>query len=411
MSYIQRCFHLLVDSHNFLELEFKYVALILESSELHIDSELQVFNAASEWLCHKIEERTKHAKRILLRVRLPLLSAPTLNSLLLEKTSFATIDECDELIKEALGNKNKLNLNSVVHRYCTQNSFDILVCGGRQKDLYISKNRNKICYREKKDVCSIKASNFTSVNILPSMTEVRLRSVIACNKDEVYVFGDDIKSIEKYSLTTKTWQSLASEIDLSYLYFGCCSFMDSIYLIGGYDGGQPRSDCLEFNTKTQKCRQIAEMVYFREEATCSVFQGRIVVSGGNHDGGRWETVEAYDHVLNCWSPMPDMNAKRYLHKTCVVKNKMFVVGGCFYTSDCEVFDSLSNMFVWLKMSERFHDKRLFNGVFSIGSRFVALSDFSKTALWYDVENDEWSEETCEVSEHLEQFSCAKIPQL
>ena len=106
-----------------------------------------------------------------------------------------------------------------------------------------------------------------------------------------------------------------------------------------------------------------------------------------------------------------MNAERYLHKTCVVKNKMFVVGGCYYTSDCEVFDSLSNRFVWLKVPERFSDKRRFNGVFSIGSRFVAFSNCSKTALWYNVENDEWSEEACEVSEYLEDFSCAKIPQL
>ena len=118
MSCIERCFLLLADSQSFLELEYKYVALILKSSELYIDSELQVFNAANLWLFHKIEERTKHAKNILQRVRLSLLSAPTLNSLLLEKffvenSSFSTIDECAELIKEALENKNKLNSNSI----------------------------------------------------------------------------------------------------------------------------------------------------------------------------------------------------------------------------------------------------------------------------------------------------------
>ena len=109
--------------------------------------------------------------------------------------------------------------------------------------------------------------------------------------------------------------------------------------------------------------------------------------------------------------MPDMNAMRCLHKTCVVKNKMLVIGGGLYTSDCEVFDSLCDRFVWLKTPGRFNHKKHFNGVFSIGSRFVALSNCSKTALWYDVENDKWSEEACEVSKHLELFSCAKIPKL
>ena len=45
-SLIERCFPMIVDSDNFLELDFFSIKKILSSSELNIDSELQVFNAA-----------------------------------------------------------------------------------------------------------------------------------------------------------------------------------------------------------------------------------------------------------------------------------------------------------------------------------------------------------------------------
>ena len=46
MSLIEQCFSMFADSDSFLEIEFKYIRKILSSSELNIDSELQVFNAA-----------------------------------------------------------------------------------------------------------------------------------------------------------------------------------------------------------------------------------------------------------------------------------------------------------------------------------------------------------------------------
>ena len=46
MSLIEQCFPMFSDSDNFLELNINYVRKIFKSSELNIDSELQVFNAA-----------------------------------------------------------------------------------------------------------------------------------------------------------------------------------------------------------------------------------------------------------------------------------------------------------------------------------------------------------------------------
>ena len=73
MSYADRCFLMVAKTKNFLELDFALVKKILQSSKLHITSELEVFNAANDWISYKSEERIKHAKDIILTVRLPLL--------------------------------------------------------------------------------------------------------------------------------------------------------------------------------------------------------------------------------------------------------------------------------------------------------------------------------------------------
>ena len=82
MSLIEQCFSMFADSEIFLELEFNYIIKIISSSGLNIDSELQVFNAADSWLSHDITERSKYAKDLLSKVRLPLLSISALKQVL-----------------------------------------------------------------------------------------------------------------------------------------------------------------------------------------------------------------------------------------------------------------------------------------------------------------------------------------
>ena len=79
---IERCFPIVAESNNFLELDFIHVAKIILSSDLNTDSELQVLRAADGWLSHNITERSKYATCILSKIRLLLLSDPALNYIL-----------------------------------------------------------------------------------------------------------------------------------------------------------------------------------------------------------------------------------------------------------------------------------------------------------------------------------------
>ena len=137
---IERCFPMVAENNNFLELDFTTLRKILSSDQLNIDTELQVFNAADSWLCHDLTKRRDYANNILSKVRLSLLSVAALKQILDKKQYLIEFNEFAKSIRYILSNKQKLNLMkcNIKTRYCTHNNFDIVVClGGTLNSLHL----------------------------------------------------------------------------------------------------------------------------------------------------------------------------------------------------------------------------------------------------------------------------------
>ena len=405
LCFIERRFTMVVDSHNFLELDYLSVEKILSSDELSVDSELQVYNAAHTWLSNNTDECGNISNNILLKTRLSLLSDNALEFLLSKSPTLYKREEFAATIKYVLQKRNFPNkIKSKTFRnsrYCNQNKFNIIICGGKHGKIDVN------------DVYSIEANNISNVNVLPHMKEGREYSAAVCLRDDVYVFGGRINpmyqtklSVEKYSAKTNTWEVI-TELPHDRGYFGACSFMDNIYIIGGF----AMNSCFEFNTKDRTWKEVASMNETRWVASCVVFEGRIVVSGGFGSGSS-DTVQAYDPLADTWSSMPNMVESRTCHKSVAIKNKLFVVGGC-ERKTCEVFDSISNKFILLKSPEVSFRKNLDvpAEVVSIGSKLLVFCDSSKSILFYDVDTGVWSEESWKAKKCLSKFSCIKVPQL
>ena len=89
--------------------------------------------------------------------------------------------------------------------------------------------------------------------------------------------GKSLLSVEKYSLANKTWNYVSDLPDERHN-FCACSFMDKIYLFGGYIyGAIYLKSCFEFNAKIIKWKEVANMYTPREYLACSLFEGIIVV--------------------------------------------------------------------------------------------------------------------------------------
>ena len=121
-----------------MELSFASLSKILASSELYITSELEVYHVANSWVIYKCEIRSKFAKELLLKVRLPLLTKNTLKRLLSQSkvlrksSSFHKTESSLEIIKGVLEDRERFYLNKSkayqTHRYCSNKMFNFLVC-------------------------------------------------------------------------------------------------------------------------------------------------------------------------------------------------------------------------------------------------------------------------------------------
>ena len=413
-NHLKRCFTMLTETDNFLELDYLAVSKILGSSELHITSELEVFNAANEWLGYNIEERRELAKQLLQIVRLPFLSDHALQYLLKQTSFFTANYECVAIIKETLDKKaisiNKKASVILTNRFCNQTNFNILVCGG------CLRNYNQ----ELKNVCQIDGNNLETVNNFQPMIKERQLAEAVCLKGDVYVFGGldhrfrPIMSVEKYSYSTNTWNIVAGMFD-ERKRFCACAFMKKIFIIGGCyleDGTHNvTNSCLQFNTKHNTWKEVSGMNEVRSTAACAVFEGNVIVAGGwNYYVNIMSSVESYDVIADKWSAMPNMIKYRNGHSLVVVKNKLFVIGSI--EDGCELFDSTCKKFVDLKLpliDSFFLTYTDFSEVIAIGSKIIVFGSNKNSVLCYDVEKDEWSQEPCDVTKSMSGFSCVKVP--
>ena len=402
MQFIERCFPMFVDCTSFLDLDFKIILKIFSSSELHIDSEMQVFNAVVSWLGYK-KERKVYAKDLILKIRLSLLSDPALK-LIIENIAFFIDDYTfiNDVVKDKVKG-SQFNKTKTISRYCTNNNFHIVFCGGKVSGTLV------------RDVYSVKAYDLKTVEKLSNLKEGRQLHEVVCIKDEIFVFGGKdinlncITSIEKYSNFTKTWEIVGHMPDVRFN-FCACSFMGNAYVLGGFIQVEILNSILKFNPADCSWKEVAEMNESRCYASCTVFEGKIVVSGGYNDRSL-NTVEVYDHVANSWTNMPNMIKGRSSHISASFKNKLFLVEGGNVT--CEVYDSTCKKFVSIKSPDSrslYFDLTFPVAVILIGNKFYVYNGGKTTCYIYNIENNTWSEELCEFSRNLSCFSCVKVPQ-
>ena len=467
--FIERFFTVVVKTTGFLQLDFARVSKILASSSLNVSSELEVFHAAEQWVAYNTEERNQHARDIFFKIRFPLLSDDALKNVLRKNYSFKYVRSClveiNNILKDKTNYFESKSKYYFTHRYCNQNSFSVLICGGHgSKDEYYGK------------IHQTDGENFESSRLLCETFTKRDYAKPVCSDGDVYIFGGIdpdinprggvsrfITSVDKFSPFTHTYEEVDSLEELAnvwcdyedYVEYCVCALMGKIYLIGGYDGETITNQCIEYDPKDNAWGEVASMREKRERPSGAVFEGTIIVTGGlnyvdeyvdevdaenmndleDYDdendavedemGGGIDyyfgndsdirplrTVESYDPTCDRWTDLPKMIYRRYKHHSVAVRNKLFVIGGG-RTSTCEVYDSTCTKFIALKpppITNRVHLIRPIAAVM-IGTKFVVFNKKTSKLLCYDVESNKWSVKYCELLQDLEKFSCVKMPQL
>ena len=427
-DYIHRCFTTVAKTNNFLGLNISNINKILSSSKLYISSEIEVFNAADFWMSFKTSsksfDRRKFAKSLFLNIRFPLLSDHVTKNLLNKSrvlrnsSSFHQNEESLELIKKVLQNRddfyNNKSIKYYTNRYCNSSMFNILFCG--EDKIYINKRTD-----EEDKLFQTQVKSVQNYDIHTALSELTNWEAFYL-KDAIYFFchrldlnSNKVHYFEKYSYISKTWQSVNIDFE-NRRGHSLCSFIDSIFIIGGFldDNHDNVTDsCMKFDVTAKYCRKnVAGMNEVRSGAGCGVFDGKVVVCGGwNDNRDLLNSVEAYDHLANTWSYMPNLTHPGTYHNLVSVSNKLFAIPD--KTNTLEVYDTFVKKFVAVKQppeSFNFNFDEMVEKPISIGRKLMIFAENSSNVAVYDIDKEEWSQESCQATENLQHFVSFKIPQ-
>ena len=383
----------------FYNLGYQDVLGIVSSSELRIDSELQIFNFIADWITHKHSERKSYLNDLLERVRLPLLSEEIILDVLKLHRLCSDSLNCENIFDKALEIKrNKRNfMKSILlqNRFYNEKHDDIDVMFIVDES---SKSYSSVSLAYRIDGCEI-----NKVKKLASINRQKRTDAAVVLGTKIYCIGScelrswSIDSFEVYCRTTDTWSVLEkapTEINKG---FCACSFMGKIYAFGGYGSVasaaySPERSAWQRVASMSSKRSVKSKRSERYRASCASFNGQIVVVGGDSS----KRVESYDHHPDEWSDLSPMRVDRVSPGVVARGNKLFVIGGHGKTH--EVYDCLTEQFTFIAASSVsvYHNMNLVasgSSVFVFGRVQLELFDTEETNLevpTYDILQDKWS---------------------
>ena len=419
LNYIERNVTMVFETKNFLELDFVFLSKILASSELNITSELQVHNAASSWLNFKYKERLEFASSLIMKIRIPLLTDANYESLKVH-SSLLSLKNTNRLqvVKKCLNDGTHLHNKSSTTRHNSQGNYDFAILHGFYNDFKFCLNIQKACGKDFKNKTQITEKTFNFKCLYDSVYANGNLYVFGANKSFQTKFF-----VQKYSIETKTWIEVPG-FKVSHLFGRICVYANKIYFIGGSNTNyaSSSSECFSLDTIENSYNfNVENMKTPRNFFACTVFQEKIIASGGYGDRHDLKTVEAYDSGSNTWSYVQSMNEVRANHGLVAINNKMFVFGGM--SKSCEMFDSFSNKYVFLKQPP---DNIQFNlastnihTAFAIGKKVFIFEENSKMVVVYSLDKDEWIEQSLDLAEQnmdcfvncVQVFFYLKLPQI
>ena len=163
--------------------------------------------------------------------------------------------------------------------YCAQEDINLIVC----KDGIIKVFEPPLSFTSGKPVCYLLKTNRDSKLVVSGTN--------------VYLFGKSEKksSFMKCSKSDKNLKVFPPILD-ERSRFCVFSFMQKIVVIDGCKNKETVSSCMAYNIKTNKWASIASMNESRDDTSCTVFKGKLVVTGGYNSRAFYsflKSVEAY----------------------------------------------------------------------------------------------------------------------
>ncbi|KDR21753.1 kelch-like protein 10 [Zootermopsis nevadensis] len=291
-------------SEELLEVAAQELQAIIESDELNVKYEKDVWECVLRWINHDPDNRKGHIADLLDGIRLGLLD---------EQFFLETVSK---------------------HPYVTENNG----CRPLISETLAFLHYSVMMTREDKEI------------VTPRIARPRIPNDILF---AVGGYRDNRPTdvIEAYDARADRW-SVVETVDSigPRAEHGTAVVGFDIYVIGGTDGFECLSSCRCFNAVTKTCREVASMHERRSNFTVAVLGEVVYAMGGYDDHQRHETAERYNYKMNQWSLIAPMNTKRSNASATVLNDKIYVAGGFDgheYLKSVEVYDPETNQWTFV----------------------------------------------------------------
>lgn len=274
------------DVTDFNKISFERMNYLLSSDVLKDFSEIQLFNAAKNWIESDKKNRIKHASKLMEKIRFPLMS-PT------------------ELITHV-------------------------------QEVEFMKN-DPICMR-----LLLEASNYAMVPFMQPVLQTPRTQIRAESKHLVALGGvlrhqlDVSKELRVYDDSRQRWINLASMENSRYQH-GIAVIGNFLFVVGGqsnYDtkGKTAVDTVFRYDPRYNKWTNAASLIEKRTFFHLSAINGNLYAVGGRNAAGELATVECYNPMVNEWSFVEKMSEPHYGHAGTVFDSKMYISGGITHDS-------------------------------------------------------------------------------
>lgn len=288
-------------SKEYLEMNIDDLCKILLSDELNVRNEELVFDAVVCWINFDHEQRKRHITRLLLTIRLGLLT-----------TQFFV-----EKVK--------------THPYVRDNE----AC----KPIII--DTLKFLYDLELEDGNLEFSNPISRPRVPH----EILFITGGWSD-----GAPVNAMETYDARADKWITCQHVDTIPRAYHGTTSLNSLIYVIGGLDGTEYLNSVRCFDPSNARWVEVAPMNIRRCYVSVTTVENCIYAIGGYDGHNRQDTSEKYTPSTNQWSLIAPMNKKRSDASASSLKGKIYVCGGyngqeCLNSAEC--YDPIADQWMML----------------------------------------------------------------
>lgn len=390
-AYIIKNFSFIIDSADFVYLEFEDIEKFLAMDHIMVNSEEEVFTAVSRWLQHDPAKRSSYASTLFDLVRFPIIPLRYLKEVVSKDPVITISLACQEMIKRAIEYHQNPSVISFISPKKTQSRKSFLghIClvGGISDDGAALNRVDFFIPHEDQWREGTKMNYFRS------------RLAVALCNGNLYAIGGShssvcLNSVERYSPKFNIWEPVAP---LNTARRSCTAVVvgGMIFVLGGFDGKVFLRSVELFRSDANSWVYQPAMSEARSELASIYQEGYIYAMGGFNSRERLSSVERFDLLNRKWQCVANMTVPRSNFGAVLLGQEIFVCGG---QSTSEVLNTAEiyniEEDVWEAITGTMKSKRVGLATVAMGNRIYVLggsngSEYLDEVECYDPSKQEW----------------------